>query len=414
MTYDERIALLFSLHRSVQTGGFSSDAYKPGLEAMARFDDVLGHPHRSYATVHVAGTNGKGSVCSMIAAALASAGMRVGLYTSPHLLDFRERMKVVTRDGWTMIPREDVLSFLDKYEDSAAGLTFFEITTGMAFSWFASQKVDAAVIETGLGGRLDSTNIIIPRLSVVTSIGLDHCDLLGSTRAAIAAEKAGIFKPGVPALVWGRDPETQPVFEDIASQQGSPLHYAEDLASVPEPLPQEAHAAVNYLTDAASLQLLGVPLPSPDPLLHAASLTGLRARWEILRSSPLTICDIGHNPPAISCNVARLQALRQAGNGTPRPLIVVYGAMADKDVSSISHLLPPDATYILTAPATPRAMDVNTLALKLKHLRFRKSRSVADAVRKAFRLAAGLPDPIIYIGGSTYVASEAISYIESI
>ena len=413
MTYDERIAQLFSLHRSVQTGGFSPDAYKPGLDAMIRFDAVLGHPHLSYPTVHVAGTNGKGSVCSMIAAALASTGLRVGLYTSPHLLDFRERMKIVGKDGWTMIPRQDVLDFLDRYESDAAGLTFFEITTGMAFSWFASQKVDAAVIETGLGGRLDSTNIITPRLSVITSIGLDHCDLLGSTRAEIAAEKAGIFKPGVPALVWGRDSGTQPVFEDVASRKGSPLHYADDLASLPETLPQEAHAAVNYRTAAAALQLLGIQASS-EPLLHAASLTGLRARWEILREDPLTICDIGHNPPAISYNVSRLQALRQTGNGSLRPLIVVYGAMADKDVSSISGLLPTDATYILAAPATPRAMDVGTLALKLKHLRCRKSRSVADAVRKAFRLAAGLPDPIVYIGGSTYVASEAISYIESV
>ena len=411
MTYDQRIADLFSKHRSVQTSGFSADAYKPGLQGMMRFDEALGHPHLAYPTVHVAGTNGKGSVCSMIAAALASSGLRVGLYTSPHLADFRERMKIITADGWSMIPREDVLHFLEKYEQEADGLTFFEITTGLAFSWFASQKVDVAVIETGLGGRLDSTNIIIPKLSVITSIGLDHCDLLGSTRAEIAAEKAGIFKPGIPALVWGRDPETQPVFERVAAEQGSPLHYAEDLADAPQDAP-EAHAAINYRTAAAALRLLGYPAPD-EPLKHAASLTGLRARWEILSHNPLTICDIGHNPPALSINFSRLEALRTVPAGK-RPLIVVYGAMADKDVDSISHILPPDAQYILAAPRTPRAMDTHTLALKLKHLHCRKARSVANAVSKAFRLAAGLPDPIIYIGGSTYVASEAISYIESV
>ena len=412
MTYEERIARLFSLHRSVQSAGFSPDAYKPGLDSMMRFDEVLGHPHQTYPTIHVAGTNGKGSVCSMIAAAMASAGMRVGLYTSPHLLDFRERMKIITRDGWTMISRPEVLDFLDRYEQAAAGLTFFEITTGMAFSWFASQKVDAAVIETGLGGRLDSTNIIVPRLGVITSIGLDHCDLLGPDRASIAAEKAGIFKPGVPALVWGRDAGTQPVFERAAREQGSPLYYAEDMAQAPAGA-SEAHAAINYCTASAALQLLGVQ-SGPGPLLHAASVTGLRARWEILRTDPLTICDIGHNPPAISYNVSRLEAIRSASGGPKRPLVVVYGAMADKDVGTISGLLPQDAAYFLAAPSTPRAMDADTLALKLKHLRCRKARSVADAVRKAFELAAGLQDPVIYIGGSTYVASEAISYIESI
>ena len=412
MTYDERIAELFSRHRSVQTAGFSSGAYKPGLQGMMRFDEALGHPHLGYPSVHVAGTNGKGSVCSMIAAALASQGLRVGLYTSPHLADFRERMKIITPDGWTMISREDVLSFLEVYESAAGGLTFFEITTGMAFSWFARQKVDFAVIETGLGGRLDSTNVITPRLSVITSIGLDHCDLLGSTRAEIASEKAGIFKPGVPALVWGRDEETAPVFESTAAALGSPLHFADSFASVPLPAAPEAHAALNYRTAAAALRLLGRPAPE-EPLLHAASLTGLRARWEILRHSPLVICDIGHNPPAISVNAARLESLRGSGPAR-RPLIVVYGAMSDKDVDSISHILPQDALYILAAPRTPRAMDTRTLALKLKHLRCRKARSVAGAVAKALEFAAGLPEPIIYIGGSTYVASEAISYLESI
>ena len=405
MTYEERIAQLFARHRSVQSSGFSADAYKPGLEAMQRFSAALGDPHLKFRSVHVAGTNGKGTVCSMIAAALAAQGLRVGLYTSPHLLDFRERMKIVTRDGWSMISKADVESFLKRSRRYSDGLTFFEITTGMAFGWFAEQNVDVAVIETGLGGRLDSTNIITPELSIVTSIGLDHCELLGPDRAAIAAEKAGIFKPGVPALVWGRDPETAPVFERIAAAVGAPLHYAEDF---PGELPE---CGPNIRTAYAALRLLG-RWEDAAPLVAAASLTGLRARWEVLIQEPLTICDIGHNPPAMKYNFARLEALR--GSNPKRPLLVVYGAMADKDVPGIVRLMPSDATYYLVAPATPRAMSTEDLALNLKQLRFERSGSVADGVRDALLAARGLEDPVIYIGGSTYVAAEAISYIKGI
>ena len=226
--YNERLNSLFTRFQSVQKVGFTGDAYKPGLDGMLRFSAVLGDPWKAYPCVHVAGTNGKGSVCSMIAAGLG-ASVRVGLYTSPHLLDFRERMKVVSADGYEMISREEVWEFLCLYEEAFEGLSFFEITTGMAFWWFARQGVDAAVIETGLGGRLDSTNIITPVLSVVTSIGLDHCALLGSTRALIAREKAGIFKPGVPAVVGVRDSETATVFEEVAALVGAPLTFASDV-----------------------------------------------------------------------------------------------------------------------------------------------------------------------------------------
>ncbi|MBO4566014.1 MAG: bifunctional folylpolyglutamate synthase/dihydrofolate synthase [Bacteroidales bacterium] len=405
MTYEDRIALLFARHRSVQSAGFSAEAYKPGLDAMLRFCAALGNPQLGFRSIHVAGTNGKGSVCSMIAAALAAQGLRVGLYTSPHLLDFRERMKIITRDGWSMISKRDVVKFLVRSKRFSEGLTFFEITTGMAFSWFAGQKVDIAVIETGLGGRLDSTNIITPELSVVTSIGLDHCELLGPDRASIAAEKAGIFKPGVPALVWGRDEETAPVFERIARETGSPLHYAEDY---PGELPD---CGPNTRTVYAALKLLG-RWQDAAPLADAARLTGLRARWEVLIREPLTICDIGHNPPALAHNFARLEALR--GSNPRRPLIIVYGAMADKDVPGIVRLMPRDAKYYLVVPATPRAMGMDDLALNLKQFRFECPGSVADGVRDALREARGLKDPIIYIGGSTYVAAEAISYIKGI
>jgi len=411
MNYEAVVEELYQRHRSVRDAGFSGEAYKPGLEAMRSYAAFIGNPERRFRSIHVAGTNGKGSVCSMIAAALASRGLRVGLYTSPHLVDFRERIKIVTPSAglpeFEMIPEEAVCRFLELYDRD--GLTFFEVTTAMAMWWFAESGVDVAVIETGLGGRLDSTNIIVPVLSVITSIGLDHCDLLGSTRAEIAAEKAGIFKPGVPALVWGRDPETQPVFERVAASAGSPLFFAEDW---PEPPAVELDLAGpcqdgNLRTALAALDLLKIPVADCLPALaHAARITGFRGRWEVLLDNPLIICDIGHNPPAIKANCARLAELK-------RPLIIVYGAMADKDVDSISHYLPQNAEYYLVQPATPRAMSVGMLALKLKKDHTVEAGTVAQGVEQALERAQAIPGAVVFIGGSTFVVSEAIKHIEA-
>lgn len=224
--YEEMVQGMFERHQSVQNVGFSSGAYKPGLDKMLAFDESLGFPSRRFESVHVAGTNGKGSVCHMLVAAL-STGQAVGLYTSPHLVDFRERVRTVRPDGVDLIPEEAVYEFLTGNSDliDSLGLSFFEITTGLAFWWFAKSGVKVAVIETGLGGRLDATNIIIPRLSIITSIGLDHCAILGPDRASIAREKAGIFKRGVPALVGFRDSETEPVFKKIAAETGADLYF---------------------------------------------------------------------------------------------------------------------------------------------------------------------------------------------
>ena len=455
MDYGQVIASLFKRHRSVQTTGFSPDAYKPGIGQMLDYAAFLGNPERSFRSIHVAGTNGKGSVCTMLAAALAASGSRTGLYTSPHLIDFRERIKVIERPGdcgsqnfaslipptalrlWAppvhaatgghgsetlsvpgpsdwcrMIPEEEVVEFLEKYDRD--GLSFFEVTTGMAFWWFARQGVDYAVIETGLGGRLDSTNVITPEISVITSIGLDHCAILGGTRAEIAAEKAGIFKPGVPALVWGRDPETQPVFERIAAEKGSPLHYAEDYA-VPLGLAPDLDGPcqeMNLRTVWAALSILGIS-GTEEGIRCAARMTGFRGRWEVLSRKPLVICDIAHNPPALAENFSRLRmGLRS------RPLLVVYGAMADKDVAGIAALMPQEAEYYLVAPAGERAMPVKDLALKLKNLNFTESGSVAAGVEAALSRADALArdglDPIVYIGGSTFVVAEAVSYLGSV
>ena len=228
--YQHKLERIFVRFPSVQNTGFG-EAYKPGLAHMEEFDTRMGNPSKGFRSIHVAGTNGKGSVANMLASALAATGLKVGLYTSPHILDFRERMRIL--DGSTgepvyLISKDDVWDFLSRWEESfdELKLSFFEITTGMAFWWFAKEKVDVAVIEVGLGGRLDSTNIITPEAAVVTSIGLDHCAQLGSTRAAIAGEKAGIFKPGVPAVVGTRDAETAPVFEAAASAADCPLIFA--------------------------------------------------------------------------------------------------------------------------------------------------------------------------------------------
>lgn len=390
---------LFSRHPSVQTSGFTPGAYKPGLEGMLRFDAALGHPSQGFRSVHVAGTNGKGSVCSMLASALAARGLRVGLYTSPHLTDFRERIKTVSDDGWSMIPREEVFRFLT--EENLEGLSFFEITTGLAFRHFAEQEVDLAVIETGLGGRLDSTNILTPELSVVTSIGLDHCALLGDTREKIAAEKAGIFKPGVPALCGQRDAQTAPVFEARAAAAPCPLFWAEDfdVELFPTDLSGPCQDA-NLRTVLAALELLGEPADRAA-LQHTAARTGLRGRWERLQAAPEVICDIGHNPPALEINFRRLQ---QSG----RPLLIVFGIMADKDLAGIRPLMPPQARYFLVAPEGDRALPVDRLAEGMAGLDFTVCGSVREGVRQALDAAKDTPDCILYIGGSNFVVAEAI------
>ena len=401
--YNRLLEELYNRHPSVQNTGFTAGAYKPGLAGMERFDAALGHPARQFRSIHVAGTNGKGSVSSMLAAALSATGLRVGLYTSPHLVDFRERIKLVEPDGWSMIPREEVFRFLT--ENELEGLSFFEITTGLAFWWFAAQQVDVAVIEVGLGGRLDSTNILTPELAVVTSIGLDHCALLGNTRGAIAAEKAGIFKPGVPALCGQRDDETAPVFEARASVVPCPLFFAEDfdVELFDTDLTGPCQAA-NLRTALAALELLGVE-PDRDALAHTAARTGLRGRWERLCENPEVICDIGHNPPALEINFRRL---RESG----RPLLIVFGIMADKDLDGIKPLLPRDARYFLVAPKGERALPADRLAARLEGFDCTVCGDVKDGVRQALEAARSTPGCLLYIGGSNFVVAEAVGLFD--
>jgi dihydrofolate synthase/folylpolyglutamate synthase len=451
--YDTIISKLFQRFPSVQQAQFK-DAYKPGLGRMEEFDALLGHPHRNFPAIHVAGTNGKGSVCNMLASCLAGAGLRVGLYTSPHISDFRERMRIVEGRGArpALIGKNEVLDFIGRWFPTfeRLELSFFEITTAMAFQWFSDRKVDVAVIEVGLGGRLDSTNIIVPILSIITNIGLDHCQYLGNTLAEIAAEKGGIIKPGMPALIGESLPETAPVFERISSSVNKGpgfLDYAEkkvpELWRVHDKILDEmdlqgSYQAKNLRTALAALDILKeMPMYGSlhddreiiADIVHTAARMDFHGRWERLCVQPDVICDIGHNPPALKYNFHQLE--QYLAEGRCSSLIIIYGVMADKDLSSIMPLMPRDAIYIFTTPSTDRAMPSEEI--KRRYLAFcdsdgrnkanaHSSESVREAIGMAVtmqkRLLSGgtspkSSEPLIYIGGSTFVVADAVPYFAS-
>lgn len=477
--YDNMIRRLFVRFPSFQKVG--AGAYKPGIANMEFFDQLNGHPHRKYRTVHVAGTNGKGSVCSMIASVLASSGLKVGLYTSPHLIDFRERMKIIRMpsgnvggdvacgDWVSCISRREVWDFVIRWHDTFdhLDLSFFEITTALALDWFARQEVDVAVIETGLGGRLDSTNIISPVLSVITNIGLDHCDMLGDTLAEIAFEKAGIIKPGVPAVVGESNPETDPVFERkvLYSNLSSPEYMGDrtrimsllTYADKKTPSGWEGKEGIldsmdltgeyqekNLRTALSAIDVLRTVLPALPPLTagyaaaasafadmapeaiaaaieRTAAVTGFHGRWETLSSEPWIICDIGHNAHGLKYNFHQLS--RMLSDGECSSLVIVYGTVADKDYEAVFPMIPEKAVLLFTNASGKRACPAELL--KEKYLSFCRTAgrnadgvhvygTVAEAVNAALELSAGaraaMPSskPLIYIGGSTYVVSEAV------
>ena len=469
--YTRLLEEIFRRFPSVQKTDFAT-AYKPGLAGMEAFCEALGHPERAFRSIHVAGTNGKGSVSSLLASALASVGLRTGLYTSPHLVDFRERARIVSVSGrrglsgafarigsrsdaeesprlpetpYELIPKEYVFDFLVQWKPYFIehDLSFFEITTGLAFKWFADAGVDAAVIETGLGGRLDSTNVLTPELSLVTTIGLDHCALLGDTLEAIAGEKAGIFKPGVPALVGESGPETDPVFDDKAWMT-CPLTYADKVrpslwhrrqevlkkmdlqADVQEKNLRTVLAAVDILKEIPGFKALADSESVLDGIACAARRTGFRGRWERLSDLPFVICDIGHNPQALRYNFDQLR--RYVEEGRCSSLIIVYGIMADKDLDGILPLMPADATYIFTAPQTDRALPAGELLKRYTasqggkaSLRAYSADTVRQAVQMALQLAQTLSQqtnrsasaakpvpPLVFIGGSAFVVAEAL------
>ena len=445
--YEEMIQKLFVRFPSFQKTG--AGAYKPGIANMEFADQLMGHPHRKYKVVHVAGTNGKGSVSNMLASCLAASGLKVGLYTSPHILDFRERIRIVTDESYRLIPKEDVWSFIGQWQDTFDHLdmSFFEITTLLALNWFADRDVDIAVLETGLGGRLDSTNIVSPVLSVITNIGLDHCDMLGGTLPEIAFEKAGIIKPKVPVVVGESHPETDAVFEHKVLYTNLPepdfmgnrnaimslLTFADKI----EPSLWACHEDVlqrmdlqgeyqrkNLRTVMAALDVLSCCGPAmPAALVRTAARTGFRGRWEKLSDDPYVICDIGHNEHGLKYNFAQLEKMKKDGRCTH--IIMLYGSVADKDVDAVLHLMPADAAYVFTQAHGKRALPAEEARDRYLSYCAETGRptgdvhccgTVIEAVRHACRLAALIkesdPDalPLIYIGGSTYVVSEAVTF----
>ncbi len=457
--YDEMIQRLFCRFPSFQKVG--AGAYKPGTANMEFADQLMGHPHRQYRIVHVAGTNGKGSVSNMLASVLSASGLKVGLYTSPHIIDFRERIRVVSscarridEPSFSLISKEDVWSFVSRWHETFdhLDLSFFEITTLMALDWFARQEVDIVVLETGLGGRLDSTNIVTPVLSVITNIGLDHCDMLGDTLPEIAFEKAGIIKPKVPAVIGESDSETDPVFERkvLYTNISEPEYMGNrsmimsllTFADKVTPSMWEEHEDIltrmdlrgeyqrkNLRTVLAALDVLSTmkvmslnEAEAKAAIVHTARRTGFGGRWETLSDEPYVICDIGHNGHGLKYNFAQLARMKAEGECSD--LIVVYGSVADKDVDSVIHLMPRDAVYVFTQASSKRALPAEII--KDKYLNHCASAgvcpsevhcrpSVPDAVAAALAVASeikkGNPSgrPLIYIGGSTYVVSEAVA-----
>jgi dihydrofolate synthase/folylpolyglutamate synthase len=429
MNYSQTLEFLFQALPAYETKG--ATAYKPGLERIAAFCRHTGNPQRNFFTIHVAGTNGKGSVSHIIASVLQQAGYRTGLFTSPHLRDFRERIRV---DG-EMIPKQKVVNFVDKHHDKMVelGLSFFEMTAALAFDFFAQSDVEVAVIETGLGGRLDATNIIMPVLSVVTNVGLEHTDLLGDTLQKIAAEKAGIIKKSIPVLIGESDNRYDPVFEQAAANNKSKLCYAEQIFACEEQTPTEAgqrfrlrrlrdnrsyeiqldlagdYQRRNIVTAAAAVDFLHEETPLTisrraflEGTRHAAANTSLQGRWQRLGEAPLTLCDTGHNAHGMAYVTEQLQA-------TPhKKLYCVVGFVRDKDLAHILPLLPRDAHYIFTAAQTHRALPAAELAAKaaIYGLQGETADTVAEALARARELAE--PDDAIFIGGSTYVVAEAL------
>ena len=416
-TYNEKIEWLFSQFPSYQKVG--AVAYKPGLDSMLSFACALGDPQSRLRCIHIAGTNGKGSVSHMLAAGLASCGLRVGLYTSPHLKDFRERIKIVSRGGFEMIPRSDVYSFLCRWEDyfTSRRPSFFEITTGMAFDWFARSGVDVAVVETGLGGRLDSTNIITPLLSVITNIGLEHCEHLGYTLEAVAGEKAGIIKPGVPAVVGEFLPATRPVFETCAAACGSSLVFASeserwlDIDASDLDLRGDYQQRNLRTLDAAARALSTVfPFDKTcflEGVCRAAALTGLRGRWETLLCGggrPTVVCDTGHNAHGLRWVAQQIDRI----SCDYKNVFLIIGLARDKDLSAIAPLLPRNVRYVCTQAASPRALPAADLANYLSDCGFTASAvpSVPLALEQTKRSAG--PDDLIVITGSNYVIAEIL------
>ena len=405
MEYNETLEWLFKQLPMYQRDGKA--AYKADLKNTLALDQYFNHPHQKFKSVHVAGTNGKGSVSHMIASVLQQAGYTVGLYTSPHLKDFRERIKI----NGQMIPKDNVVEFIAKYKDEFVntGLSFFEMTVGMAFDYFRNEKVDIAVVETGMGGRLDSTNVLQPLVSVITNIGYDHMQFLGDTLDKIAGEKAAIIKPGIPAIVGETQEEIKEVFIRRAAEVNTKLRFADQAIKTRIKTPliglwQEKNllSALAALEELRNAGFTIKHLHLEQGVDCVRENTGLRGRWEVLQTMPTAICDIAHNRDGMA-------AVMNMIAGTPHnKLHFVLGLVADKNVDPVLELLPKDALYYFCKADIPRGMEAKELQLKayLKNLHGLSYDSVSEAYQSALKNSNN--DDLVFVGGSTFVVAEIL------
>lgn len=430
MTYEETIQYLFNSAPLFQHIGGA--AYKEGLSTTHILDAHFNHPHNQYKTIHIAGTNGKGSCAHTIAAILQHTGLKVGLYTSPHLVDFRERIRV----NGEMMPQQYVIDFVEEERSFFEPLhpSFFELTTALAFKYFAEQHVDVAVIEVGLGGRLDCTNIISPILSVITNISFDHTQFLGNTLAQIASEKAGIIKHKVPVIIGECNAETRPVFEHKAHEVEAPILFAEDNKEV---LSSEfsdlfGHKLRHYttrsfgdiygeLTGECQIKNANTILCALHSLSkifsvthedityafeHVCEMTGLRGRWQILQEHPTIICDTGHNIGGWQYLAHQLAQIATSGN----KLHIVFGMASDKDIERVMSTLPHEACYYWTKASVKRATSEQTIAnIATKYdLHGKTYSNVAEAYEAAVNNAS--TNDYIYVGGSSFIVADLLRY----
>lgn len=431
LNYLETINYLFTQLPMFQRKGPA--AYKNTLANTLKLDEVYGHPHKNFKTIHVAGTNGKGSVSHMLASVMQAAGYKTGLYTSPHLKDFRERIRV----NGEMMPEKHVVDWVDKFrqkeELKSLEPSFFELTVAMAFDYFSQQNVDIAIIEVGLGGRLDSTNIIFPEVSVITNIGLDHTNLLGNTIELIAVEKAGIIKSKIPVVIGTTQKETTPVFQERAKEEGTDLFFA-DQEFVAEysmlTLDRKQIVAVQKkgekvypdlkldLKGIYQLKNLPAVLKSIEILIekgwkiseqhiynglqNVQKNTGLLGRWQVIGNNPQIICDTGHNEDGFKAIVKQIE------NTACKQLHVIFGTVADKTPDPILALLPKNAKYYFVAANIERAMNAEVLREKAQ--RFGLLGASYSSVDEAFTKAKSVADKndLIFVGGSTFVVAEIL------
>ncbi len=437
MTYKESLDFLFSQLPMFSRVGAA--AYKPGLDTSINLDNYFSNPHRNFKSIHIAGTNGKGSTSHSLASILQAQGYKVGLYTSPHLADFRERMRINGR----MIPEKDVVDFVERWRASGydGHPSFFELTMMMAFDWFSKEKVDYAVIEVGMGGRLDSTNIISPIGCVITNISFDHTQFLGDTLPKIASEKAGIMKPGIPVVIGHAEGDVRKVFEEKAEEVGSPIIFSEDtpllngttvdddfslmcnvegLGEIRYPLSGD-YQKENLNTVLHAVEMLrgrGVDISDrsvKDGLENVVSNTGLAGRWMKLSDSPLTICDTGHNRAGLGFTMPQLKTLlsKRREQFPDATLRIVIGFVNDKDVEHIVDLLPRDAEYFVTQASVPRALPAAEL-LPILEKEGLRCRLMPQGVGTAYSTALEESDPqkdILFVGGSTFIVADLLAFI---